>query len=62
MLINTALMIRGIVREMTEGPQADEHINALAKKYLGEDEYPFLQPGEERTKVRISPEKVSYGQ
>jgi len=32
------------------------------KRYLGEDEYPFRQPGEERIKVRISPQKVSYGQ
>jgi len=56
------LAIRGRVTEMIDGSEADEHINALAKKYLGEDEYPFRQPGEERIKVRIAPEKVSYGQ
>jgi len=39
---------------------ADEHIDALARKYLGKDEYPFRQPGEERVIVRITPEKVSY--
>lgn len=27
---------------------ADQHIDAMAKKYLGEDTYPFRQPGEER--------------
>src|SRR5438093_6886481 len=36
--------IRGHVEEAThEG--ADEHIDALAKKYLDEDRYPFRQPG-----------------
>ena len=38
--------------------EADENINFLAKKYLGEDEYPFRQPGEERVLFRIEPEKV----
>lgn len=52
------VLIRGQVRELThEG--ADENINALAKKYLGEDEYPFRQPGEVRVKVLIEPRKVS---
>ena len=27
---------------------ADEHINRLAKKYIGQDEYPYRQPGEQR--------------
>ena len=40
----------------------DKHINSLSKKYLGEDEYPFRQPGEERVKIVIEPEKVSVGQ
>jgi PPOX class probable F420-dependent enzyme len=55
------VLIRGRAREITrEG--ADEHINALAKKYLDEDEYPFRQPGEQRVKIVIEPEKVSIGQ
>ncbi len=55
------LLIRGRVKEMThEG--ADENIDALAKKYLGEDEYPFRQPGEVRVKVLIEPEKVAAPQ
>ena len=41
----------------TEG--ADEHIDALAKKYLDEDEYPFRKPGEVRLKIRIRPAKVT---
>ena len=52
------LLIRGRVKEMTQ-EGADENINALAKKYLGEDEYPFRGPGEVRVKVLIEPEKVS---
>ncbi|MCW2968924.1 MAG: class putative F420-dependent enzyme [Solirubrobacterales bacterium] len=49
--------IRGRVAEITrEG--ADEHINAMAKKYLGQDEYPYRQPGEQRVIVRIEPEHV----
>lgn len=50
--------IKGEAVEITpEG--ADEHIDALAKKYLDEDEYPFRQPGENRIKIRIRPDKVS---
>jgi hypothetical protein len=38
----------------------DEHINALAKKYIGQDEYPFRQPGEQLIKFVIEPERVRY--
>jgi PPOX class probable F420-dependent enzyme len=54
------LIIQGRVQEITEDG-ADDHINALAKKYLDEEVYPFRQPGEERLKVIIHPEKVSFG-
>jgi len=37
---------------------ADEHIDKLAKKYLGVDEYPFRSPGEQRVIIRITPERV----
>jgi PPOX class probable F420-dependent enzyme len=51
--------IRGRVSERThEG--ADDHINALARKYLDKDEYPFRQPGEQRVKVRVTPEHVNH--
>ena len=50
--------IRGRVVELTsEG--ADEHIDKLAKKYLGEDSYPFRQPGEQRLIIKIEPEHVT---
>jgi PPOX class probable F420-dependent enzyme len=49
--------VRGRAIEITpEG--ADEHIDALAKKYLDKDEYPFRTPDEVRLKVRVQPEKV----
>jgi PPOX class probable F420-dependent enzyme len=47
--------IRGRVAERThEG--ADEHIDALAKKYLDVEEYPMRQPGEQRVIIRVEPE------
>jgi PPOX class probable F420-dependent enzyme len=50
--------IRGRVAERThEG--ADAHIDALAKKYMGVDEYPMRQPGEQRVIIRVEPEHVS---
>lgn len=52
------LEIRGRVVEITENG-ADDHINKLAKKYLGKDVYPFRQPGEVRVLYKIAPEKVS---
>jgi PPOX class probable F420-dependent enzyme len=52
-----AVIIRGRVSEMTD-EGADEHIDAMAKKYLGKDSYPFRQAGEQRVKVFIQPESV----
>lgn len=54
-----ALIIRGKVTEMTT-KGADDHIDALAKRYLDADKYPFARPGEVRVIVKIEPEKVSY--
>lgn len=49
--------IRGRVAERTHDG-ADEHIDALAKKYLGKDSYPYRQPGEQRVIIRVAPEHV----
>jgi PPOX class probable F420-dependent enzyme len=50
--------VRGRVVEVTsEG--AEEHIDRLAKKYLGRETYPFRQPGERRVIFKIAPEHVS---
>lgn len=51
------LSVQGTVVGMTTDG-ADEHIDAMSKKYLGQDSYPFRQPGEERLILRIQPEKV----
>jgi PPOX class probable F420-dependent enzyme len=53
--------IRGRVVELVEGQPAFDSIDALAKKYLGEDTYPYLQPGEERVMLRIEPTRVITG-
>src|SRR5512132_4212237 len=37
---------------------ADAQIDKLAKKYLGQDEYPWRNPQEQRVKVLIEPERV----
>jgi PPOX class probable F420-dependent enzyme len=51
--------IRGRVAERThEG--ADAHIDSLAKKYLGQEEYPYRQPGEQRVMIRVEPEHVYH--
>ena len=50
--------IRGRASATTDG--ADDHINALAKKYINQDEYPFRQPGEERIKFVIEPEHIRH--
>lgn len=36
-----------------------QSIHKLAKKYMGEEEYPFLEPGEQRVICRIEAEKIS---
>jgi PPOX class probable F420-dependent enzyme len=51
------LAVRGRVGERThEG--ADAHIDALARKYLGADEYPYRRAGEQRVIIRVDPEYV----
>ncbi len=53
----SSAFIRGRVVEIThEG--ADEMIDRLAKKYLGQDRYPYRQPGEQRVILVIEPEHV----
>ena len=50
--------IRGRVVEVTN-EDADDHIDAMAMKYLGQDSYPFRQEGEVRVKIVVEPESVS---
>lgn len=52
------LMVRGkVVKTSTEG--ADAHIDAMAKKYMGVDEYPYRAPNEVRVRYYIEPSSVS---
>ena len=52
------LALRGKVDEITtEG--ADDHIDALAKKYLGKDKYPGRRAGEVRVIYKIRPVRVT---
>ena len=52
-----AAYIRGRVVELRhEG--ADESIDRLAKKYIGQDRYPWRAPGEQRLILVIEPERV----
>jgi PPOX class probable F420-dependent enzyme len=51
--------IRGRVVEQLPGQTAEDHIDKLAKKYLGKDKYPFRQAGEKRVILKIMPEHVT---
>jgi len=52
------LEIRGRVAEITEQGAA-EHIDKMAKKYLGVDKYPYGQPGEVRVMYKVKPEHTT---
>ncbi len=49
--------IRGTVSSR-EHDGADAHIDKLAMKYLGQESYPFRQPGEQRVIIRVDPDYV----
>ena len=51
--------VRGKVIEQINGKEADEHIDKLAKKYLGKDKYPGRASGEERLLLRIKLQHVA---
>lgn len=46
--------VRGRVVDITHDG-ADAHIDSLAKKYLGQDTYPFRRPDEQRVILVIEP-------
>lgn len=52
--------IKGRVIEQISGQEAEEHIDKLAKKYIGKDKYPGRSPGERRVILKIKPEKVFH--
>jgi PPOX class probable F420-dependent enzyme len=49
--------IRGRVVDVTENG-ADDHIDKLAKKYIGQDKYPYRANGEVRVIFKIQPEGI----
>ena len=51
------LEIRGKVVEFIEDPDK-AFIDSMAKKYLGQDKYPWSHPGEERVIVVVEPERA----
>jgi len=52
------IAIRGKIVQITEDG-ADDHIDSLAQKYLGQPKYPFRRPGEVRVIYEIEPTSVS---
>lgn len=52
------LIVRGTAELIDEG--ADDHIDMLARKYLGAETYPFRRPDETRVIVRVTPERVTH--
>ena len=50
--------VRGRVVELTTDG-ADDHIDALAKRYLGQERYPFRTPGQQRIILKIQPDRVN---
>jgi len=52
------LEVRGKVVERTT-QNADAHIDKMAKKYIGQDKYPWRQPGEVRVIFKVEPEHTT---
>jgi len=52
------IAVRGTIAKSTE-EGADANIDALAKKYLNKDTYPFRRPGEVRVMYEIVPTSVA---
>jgi len=51
--------VRGRIAERDHS-DADRQIDSLAKKYMGVDEYPLRQPGEQRVKFVIDADNVRH--
>lgn len=50
------LLVHGTATLVTDG--ADELIDQLAQKFLGEERYPWRQPGEERVIVVVEADRI----
>jgi PPOX class probable F420-dependent enzyme len=52
------LEVRGTAVRVEEDPK-NEFIDAMAKKYMGVEEYPYHRPGDERLVVYVKPEHTT---
>jgi hypothetical protein len=52
--------IRGRVAQWIEGDEGEAGIDQLAKKYIGEDVYPWRAPGERRVKILVEPTQIRH--
>jgi PPOX class probable F420-dependent enzyme len=52
--------IRGRVVKFIEGDEAERSMDRLAKKYVGEDVYPWRVPGERRVMMLVEPTRVRH--
>jgi PPOX class probable F420-dependent enzyme len=53
------LEVRGhVVERTTQG--ADAHIDSLAKRYIGQDKYPWRRPGEQRVIFKVRAEHTTH--
>ncbi|WP_086762418.1 PPOX class F420-dependent oxidoreductase, partial [Streptomyces griseiscabiei] len=50
--------IRGRVVGFVEGEEAERAMDRLTQKYIGEERYPWLLPGERRLMILIEPVRV----
>jgi PPOX class probable F420-dependent enzyme len=50
--------VRGEVVDIADD-EGNAFINKMAKKYIGQDVYPWHQPGDERVVVRIQPKRAT---
>ncbi|MBI3650357.1 MAG: PPOX class F420-dependent oxidoreductase [Acidobacteria bacterium] len=53
------LEVRGTVAEITEEGAA-QHIDKMAKKYMGVDKYPYARDGEVRVLYKIEPTHFTF--
>lgn len=52
--------VRGEVVEQITGERAENHIDKMAKKYIGKDKYPRRGPDEKRILFKIKPQKIFH--
>ena len=56
---NEYVSIRGrLIGDTADG--AEEHIDQLSQKYLGESPFPYREPGEQRVRLTLEPIRVTY--